>query len=619
MAYIEVPYLNSEFLFNYNPLLVDKYHTAPFMSIAWQQALKYYEKFNKFADYLQPQYFALKELKDRVTIQIAVPDDGFNGAFLYFERCNGTRIPGPLYPDVRIIPGDVNAQGQQMRRITWSFFIDDYVTTPGHYCWYLRVNYLDGSFEELAGLPMDIQHKHENTVLIEYTHRTNDFDVWFEGIVFSYRINANNTYFQDKLERLTFRNQKANLRLLYARNWAIWNFEIGFPGEGINSWDQKKIYNIFKCDETYIDGVRFLMEEEAEFDLVDYGNRYPLKKMKVQLVEYNQSDSLTVGSAGTITVMRLGVDGYPFLIDGLSLFGAGSPGDPFPNFMASHAATNFQVEILNSAEEDAFFAQLEADRSGPFRMSGAFIRSGGILYYRRGEGENYVVATASKMTTCHEIYYETTPGATSIGLQVFQTGKTSVTVRVDAGNVPYLPPDQYVGYFVTTYNIPGPAYNGYRMRIYCNNLMTTLNVTGAGTNVKSLAGKVSPILNRYSLTNADLGVQGIGFLLNAKLELQYLFLENAGITEVNNADFSPTGDAGRWRKLKYIYLRNNKLTAVKQDKFYVDYYRIGSVYSSSAPPPGTLDTRFQTPASAPTGTSSAYRSLYAVWGFTIAY
>lgn len=617
MALIEVPFGGSEFLFNYKVLETDKYHTAPFMTTAWQKSLKYFEKYNKFADHLQPQYFVLKQFKDHVTMQIAVPDDGFDGAFLYIEKCDGTRIEIAVLPDVVIVPGEVNREGQQLRRLTWQFFLDDWITTVGHYCWYVRVDYVD-SFEELAGLPMDIQIKHPNTVLIEYTHSTNEFDIWFEGYVFSYRINANNQYGFDKVELLNFMNQKANQRLLYARSWAIWNFEIGFPGEGINNWDQKKMYQIFKFDEVYIDGVRFLMEADAEFEPTDYGNRYPLKKLKINLVEYDQSDSVTVGSAGIIEVMRLSLDGYPYLIDKLTLFGFGSPGDPVPDFMLSHAATNYQVEVLNVSEQNDFLDQLDIDAVA-FRMTGNFYEDGGILYYQRGPGENYVPYLVSRMNTAHEVSYTTIVGETNINILINQTGKTSISVRTSAG-VPYFPPVLSSGDFSTNINVPAPDYGDYIMRIYCNDLMTLLNIVGTGTNIKGLGGKVSPMLNWYLVNNGDIPVLGFGFLLNAKLNIQYLFLDLMGITEIDNTDFDTTGDFGRWQKLKRIAIRGNKLNATYQDKFYVDYYQIALVYHGLPPFIAGLDTRFQSPPSAPTTLGSgAFRSVLTLWGYPITF
>lgn len=617
MPLIEIPYIGTEFLFNYNEVVNPKYQNAPFMSTTWQRSLKYFEKFNKFNDSMQPQYFVLKTLHQRVALQIAAPDLDFDGAFLYFEKCDGTRVEVAVLPSVVIVPGDVNKLGQQLRRLTWQFFVDDWVADAGHYCWYLRVNYTGGVFEELAGMPMDIQAEHPNTVLIEYTHSAMEFDFWFDEVLLTHRINATNNYLQDKLELLNFRNQKANLRLLYARNWAVWNFEIGFPGEGINNWDQKKMYQIFKCDEVYIDGVRFLMEDEAEFELTDYGNRYPLKKMAVQLVEYDQSDSSTVGSDGIVEIMRLDIDGYPYLIDALTLFAFTGGGVAFANFTLSYAASNFQIEILNTAMQNDFLDQLDVD-AVLFGMTGSFYEDGGILYYQRGIGETYLPYSTSKLSTCHIVNYEAFPANLTIFLQVLQTSKTSVTVRKTDDTV-YLQPDLNVGNFTTSYAIADPDYDDYVMRVYCDDTMTVLNIVAEGGMINSLGGKVSPTLNRYQCNGGDVGSIGIGFLLNAKLEIQYLFLEQLGVTAVDSTDFSPVGDFGRWQKLKYWGLRGNKLTAAAQDNFYIDYYDIASVYHTLPPPPMNLDTRFQTPPSAPTALSGAARSVLTTYGFTISF
>lgn len=617
MPLIEIPYIGTEFLFNYNEVVNPKYHNAPFMSTTWQKSLKYFEKFNKFSDDMQPQYFVLKEMHQHIALQIAVPDDNFDGARLYFEKCDGTRIEVALIPTVVIVPGDVNKNGEQLRRLTWQFFADDWITDVGHYCWYLKVDYLDSVFEELAGIPMDIQEKHPNTVLIEYTHSAMEFDFWFDGVLLAHRINATNNYLQDKLELLNFRNQKANLRLLYARNWAVWNFEIGFPGEGINNWDQKKMYQIFKCDDVRIDGVRFLMENDAEFELTDYGNRFPLKKMAVQLVEYDQSDSSTVGSDGIVEVMRLDIDGYPYLIDALTLFGTTGGGVPFANFMLSYASQNYQAEIIDIGFQNDFLDQLELDAIA-FGMTGAFYEDGGKLYYRRGVGENYVPFSTSRLGGTNILGYEASPSNLTINVQVFQTGKTSVTVR-KTDNTVYLTPDLNSGNFSINYSISAPDYDDYVMRIYCDDTMTTLNITATNTMVKSITGETSSILNRYFCLGGDVGTIGLDFLLRAKLNIQYLFLEQLGITAIDNTDFSPVGDFGRWQKLKFWQLRGNAMDATAQDNFFNDYYTIASVYHTLPPPPMNLDTRFQVPPSAPTAASSAARSVLTTYGFTITF
>lgn len=631
MANIEIPNINTEVLFDPNATFPSEYHSRPFMSESWQTSLKYFEKFNKFADRYQPQYFVKKELTDRVTIQIAYPDPPTlavpippaNGrAELYIEDCRGarTRIQ-PIPYNVAYITGDVDANGDQLARVTFSFKIEDYIAAEGNYAWYIKVVYADSSVQELIGVPMSIKTKHENTLYFTMTHSENDYDFFFnnKSILLYYRIDGNITFNSNKLERTTFRNQKANLRQLYARNWRVFDLELGFPGDGINSYDQDKVYNYFKLDETYIDGVRYLMEEEAEFERIDYANRFPLRKLKTQLVEYDRSDSTLTGSLGDLFLMDLGaLRGFPYLVETFTFTGIGSPGDDFFDFLDFYAAFNKQAEILDVAAETAFLDQLALDATGA-GMTGSFYIDSGKLFYERGDGETYTAAV-NILGNAHIVNYQTSPLVTTIGLIVFQTGKASVTIRDSAGGYKETP-DLWIGDFTTAYDTL-TDYDDYTLRLYTDNSMTFLQVDGVSStnkNITAISGSVSTSLAVYSIFYADLGTWSFEPLLMARYNIAQLNVIDSNISAWDFTEFTIVGDTGRWQDLKVINFSQNQLGFAEQDDFYINYYPIAFAYRTRPPFIGFLDTRFQTPPSSPTSASLSERTLITSYGFTISF
>ena len=620
---IEIPKLNTEVLFNKNIVDNRLYNSKPFMSTPWQQSLRYWEKYNKFNS-ISPQYFVKKTLDDSVTIQIAYPENppySLTGlAELFIEDCDGVRTQiQPTPYAILVIAGDVDSTGQQLRRVTWSFKLSDYITDEGNYMWYLAIDFGGGNVEEFIGAPMSIKKSHPNTLYFAMTHSTNDFDVWFDpNVIFYYRIDGNITFNSNKLERTTFRNQKANLRQLYARNWRVFDLELGFPSDGLNSYDQDKFYNFFKMDEIYIDGVRYLMEEDAEFERIDWGNRYPLSKLKTQIVEYDRSDSNSVGTVGSFFVMDLGaLRGFPYLVDAFTFVGIGSPGEDVCNFLNVYAPVNFQAEILNATDENLFLAQLDVDLAA-FGMLGEFFVDDDKLYYRRGELETYLPTDISVLGNCYIVDFQSSPGFTVIGTDVLQTGRCWITIR-DSFNNYAVPPERWDGNFSTGYNLD-PLYDDFKVRLYTDNTMTSLtSYSVISKAIKAVRGNVSSSLTFFSIYNAALNTFDFSLLKSARYTLATLLVNEADVSAFDFTDLTIVGDAGAWQNLRVISFAYNQLGFAEQDDFYNSFYPIAFAYRLLPLGAGILDTRFQVIASSPTAASLPARTAMASYGYLITF
>lgn len=140
-----------------------------------------------------------------------------------------------------------------------------------------------------------------NTILLNYTHRKNEYDSMFlnsDGTlkVFNYRVEGG-FYPGDKTQALfneMFRDQRNSPFQLSAAAYEIATLTIGTK-KGVPQWVAGKVNSIFCLSDVMIDGRPAVRNESSIPELVTVGDYYPLYVFKLN-VELSNEDRIYSGS-----------------------------------------------------------------------------------------------------------------------------------------------------------------------------------------------------------------------------------------------------------------------------------------------------------------------------------
>lgn len=634
---VEIPFLNSERFIPLDTLTTEKYHTKHFDYWWMQEYLLEFQKYNKFQNNNDTQYYQLKQFSDTVGIQFAVDRDNTNEYKLTLMACNGDEflINNETYSKVFVRDGDTYdangaISGIQLNRIQYNFKIEDILgdaLNEGKYYLLFEVSFTDESVKRFISEPYMIKAEHPKTVLIEYSNSENNYDIFFDvNPRFSLRLDGYLLYNTNKIERTTFRNQEAALRGLYARDWRLYTFTIG-GRTLLSDYHIEKIVKINKCDFTYIDGKRFIMEEGDNIEVQNYGGNYPLKSIKYSVADYYPADSAKYANSGSFYIMDMGASfGFPYCVSFLKFFKLEGTGALFPNFMEDYP--NQVREVITSTEETAFIAELN-DKALALGMSGNFSVTDDKLYYNSGAAEDYALYYKDQRLGFTVRFSPSAGLGSAIGFDWIEYvgGSHIYSVNKFVGGTrhnvvaPTLEPGTSSGMSIYTETtiISGLTdfANTHSLYIYTDNKMASLYVYTSDSNIRAFSGHLSSILGEFRAYGGSIGTFDVNAILyDCRKTITYLNIQYLGITDVYFDTVDRT-DPYDWYNLKYIYTDHNELDNGHQDMFYIGYY----TYVQSPYPlwlsGGTLSTRFQAPTSNPTSTSAGQRSAMISHGYTI--
>lgn len=129
----------------------------------------------------------------------------------------------------------------------------------------------------------------ENTVLISYTHRRNEYDTIFLNEdetrkVFNFRIEGG-FYPGDKVQSVEneiFRDQRFEPYQTASESFEISVLTIGTK-KGVPQWVGNKINNIFKLSDILVDGIETTRNESSIPELISQSSYYPLYVFKLNV------------------------------------------------------------------------------------------------------------------------------------------------------------------------------------------------------------------------------------------------------------------------------------------------------------------------------------------------
>lgn len=164
------------------------------------------------------------------------------------------------------------------------------VHTEGMY----RLLITNGSDEVDTGFCILPIEKLENTILISYTHRRNEYDVIFLNEddtkkVFNFRIEGG-FYPGDKVQSIEneiFRDQRFESYQTAAESYEISVLTIGSK-KGVPQWVGSKINNIFKLSDILVDGIETTRNESSIPELISQSSYYPLYVFKLNVEQADE-------------------------------------------------------------------------------------------------------------------------------------------------------------------------------------------------------------------------------------------------------------------------------------------------------------------------------------------
>ncbi|MDR1370577.1 MAG: hypothetical protein LBJ72_10725 [Dysgonamonadaceae bacterium] len=161
----------------------------------------------------------------------------------------------------------------------------------------------NGTESVLSFFSVKTQAELINTVLLNYTHRRNEYDTIFvqeNGVrkTFNFRIEGG-LYPGDKtqaVENETFRDQRFNPFQTASEVYQISILTIG-TGKGVPQWVGNKINHIFNLSNILIDGISTARNESSVPDMIQVAGYHPLYVFKLNIEQ--SDDDIILGSQKT--------------------------------------------------------------------------------------------------------------------------------------------------------------------------------------------------------------------------------------------------------------------------------------------------------------------------------
>lgn len=216
------------------------------------------------------QKFAIGE---EIRIQFTGYTDGFTAKCIDAKQIE-TDI------DVNLLYTDTNSyEGKRLYEVLFSIDIE------GLYQFVLT----NGSDEAVAYIRIASSEDLSNTILINYTHRRNEYDTLFfdaEGNrkIFNFRVEGG-FYPGDKVQAVEneiFRDQRFEPYQTAAESYEISVLTIGTK-KGVPQWVGNKTNHIFKLSNILVDGIETTRNESSIPELISQSSYYPLYVFKINV------------------------------------------------------------------------------------------------------------------------------------------------------------------------------------------------------------------------------------------------------------------------------------------------------------------------------------------------
>jgi hypothetical protein len=451
-----------------------------------------------------------------------------------------------------------------------------------------------GSIRRYISEPMDVKAVWPNTLLWQYNHDENDYDVFFSlGPNFQFRVEGEFANENMSFEDSRFIDQVNRPKLIRSDRMLSCDVVLGAKTYrnsqfGIPKWLVDIAGESLRCSSVAIDNKLMVRAENATFDLK------PLlpSTLCTATIAMEDPDPAAKTTFGVTDIeIAAAPASFPYALSPLTL---------------SNGISTFALnpsngsEIIDAAAQTAFLAGLNAIAG----LNGTFSISGGYYVYSNAPGESFVDPTG--------MAYPKFMDFSGMGDGVFQYEYWSGS-HVDVlntGDIYYSPEASGLGNEFTDYFLdPGP----FTLRMYHADNISRLvfPVPYSAAKLNKIPDALPVGMTVFEVQSHNVDELKFQTLTPARATLQTFALRNSALTTITGTPFlsAPNGQFGA---LTYFDLGYNAISAAE-----VDAVINGLFNNTGYAGGGILDLQFQSPPAPPTGASSTARIAITAAGWSL--
>lgn len=461
----------------------------------------------------------------------------------------------------------------------------------------MTVTYANATTDVFLSEVLDMKADHPDTILLEFTHNVNDFDIRFEQLFckFQFRIEGRQPLMVLGSQQTISEGYNKQTTTLKSQSWRSWKWEIGGV-HGVPPWMADKINRFKDCNTTLIEGVRYACEESTKVEIKDIDG-YPLKGVSLQMRDYKHDTYMIERSEATL----LTITSYPAA---LRVFG-------MVNSQLVLTADPTARVFYDQADLEAYKVWLDSTFTVQEGLLGAYQRTGDTISYINGPGETYI-DTVNEIRTKYLTVNLHMASISSPWQYAYNTGTFGNAWTVvdwgdgniqSFGNTNSAQAYATHAYGVTDFYTVNIFHNDNVRELKCNNQLY-------GGKVRGFDNEVPANLQTFDFRYGDLSANGVNFdpsfLFPARYTLKNITMPNNKIDGFNPGLFSSVGN-GVWSQLIYCDLRGNSLSSAEVDEVFVN-----KLMNSQVVPGGSYLLKLQSPSAPPTSASYAARTILTV-------
>lgn len=551
-------------------------------------------------------YYYPAEIADLICLQFSVTMAGLYSVELEIirpiKRPNGTFadvIFTYSFPLTNLLTGNqITVDGVSYMAINYTFnasFADVPNLKEGTYYFRLKVSStINGSavpnaFHYNLSEPINVRLKHPQTIRINATNFTNDYNTIFvqTGAVFSCRmLGALHNYEPSSIDT-TYINQRGKVRKLYGQPLDTKVLTVG-GGNGLTQWVKAWVNSALTCDKITVgatfDEITINKDSSSKFEQIS-NSGYPLGGMSMVI----QADS----NLRYLSVIRKSVNifvepAFPYYIYGVSI----------NNGSITKDITTVGYYVGSEGDRDTFLRRVSVGIA-KLRLLGFAGFARDMFNYYNGIGETYTVNYSILLP--YALYFDSNSGTVAI-----TTNANEIAIRFEQYKTERL----NSGSQTTSYTYPSGTHS---TAILHNNNAASIETSSA--NITGIRGKIPTNNTALNITSGLISTFDFNLLIPAKAVFAHLDLHNNKISSLQNIRSLYFGSPSvpMWLALIYVDLSGNNLSSADVNEMLLS---ILTIYNSVGLI-GTLKLQGQTPAAAPTGAGITDKASLILAGWTV--
>lgn len=578
-----------------------------FIGKDWLKNRLAYNTHNRSVKYKQPVNLADPQC---IQLQLSTLPDAIT--FTIYS-CDGDNLEDiDISYSVEDVYNTYNEQGDIVYYITVQYdfrFVTTFsANTEGIYYCQISIEHGDAT-EAYITEALDVRTAHGGTMLLEYTSDVNSLETIFESFTtqFARRFPCKIEDFTPEREEIDFTTEAQKLIKVASYPYDITTLRF----DNIADFDIQKLNYILACKRFKINSNVYVSNENIEKERSGTNPLY--KNVRVELRDYNLMQSYSYKTG--ISIPLFGVMTYPFFIFDLYIT------DGYRNIYLNNEYKLIEDAGVLSDHID-YLNDILAPQQG---LEGTFENVSGIVKYNNGTDENYTLGYA--LVNNQHLDFEITTYADDqqwkIELREFIFGidwgdGTPAVYGGDASSNPVYISNTYVYATAGTYTVRvfhTPNYSGVGAPTGSGVAISppTDPRGGNGATLTGVGGNSAPTnLKQYLMNWGELGSIDITFLQGAYLHIETVVISESEVTAITGLDLPGTlkwGLGFRW-----VDFTRNELTVSSVNTILVNLNSDLQGFGSFA---GTISTKFQTPAAAPTGTGATAKTALINKGWTV--